>query len=123
MHVIRKNLWFVIAIALLAGGCKKDGENPTPTDDNEAITTVRLTLTSQTTPLQTVTATVENLNTCADFSRAALTLKTNTTYTGAISLLDKTKTPTLDVSAEVKEEANEHLLFTPLRRRPARLHP
>jgi hypothetical protein len=116
MQAIRKNLWFVLAISLLAGGCKKEEENPTPTDGNEAITTATLTLTSQTMPVETVTATVESLNTNADFSRAALTLKANTTYAGVITLLDKTKTPTLDVSADVKKEANEHLLvytFTP----------
>ena len=87
MHGSRKNLWFLLAIALLAGGCKKDEENPTPTDDNEAITTI--TLTSQTTLVQTVTAVVENSNTTADLSRA--TLKANTTYTGTINLLYKTK--------------------------------
>lgn len=122
MQVIGRNLWFVLAIALLAGACEKDVESPAPTDDNEAITTATLTLTSQTTPVQTVTATVENLNTSADFSRATLTLLPNTTYVGAITLLDKTKIPTLDVSAEVKEEANEHLFvytFTPATSSPA----
>lgn len=117
-----KTIWFVLFVALLAGACKKNEENVAPTDDNEAITTATLTLTSQTTPVQTVTATVENLNTNADFSRASLTLRANTTYTGAISLLDKTKTPTLDVSAEVKDEANEHLFvytFTPATGSPA----
>lgn len=124
MYKIRKSLWFVLAISLFAGGCKKEEENPTPTDDNEAITTATLTLTSQTTPVQTLTATVENLNSSADFSRASLTLLANTTYTGSISLLDKTKSPTLDVSAEVKEEANEHLFvytFTPTNGSPASL--
>lgn len=119
---MRRNLWIVLAVSLLAGACKKDEENPAPTDDNEAITTATLTLTSQTTPVQTVTATVENLNTTADFSRATLTLRANTIYTGAVTLLDKTKTPTLDVSAEVKDEANEHLViytFTPATGSPA----
>lgn len=120
MRVIRRNGWVVLAVSLLAGACKNDEE--TPTDDNEAITTATLTLTSQTTPVQTVTATVENLNTNADFSQATLNLSANTTYTGAITLLDKTKTPTLDVSAEVKGEANEHLFiytFTPATSSPA----
>lgn len=122
MQSIRRGLWTVLAISLLAGACKKDEDNPAPTDDNEAITTATLTLTSQTTPVQTLTATVENLNTTADVSRAALTLRANTTYTGAVTLLDKTKTPTLDVSAEVKSEANEHLFiytFTPATGSPA----
>ncbi|GAB2604162.1 hypothetical protein GCM10027190_59630 [Spirosoma areae] len=81
-------------------------------------------MTSQTKPLQTVTATVENLNTTADFSRTTLTLRANTTYTGAVVLLDKTKIPILAVSAEVKSEANEHLFlytFTPATGSPASL--
>ena len=72
--------------------------------------------------MQTVTATVENLNTNADLSRATLTLRANTTYAGTLTLLDKTKSPTLDVSAEIKAEANEHLLvytFTPATGSPA----
>lgn len=122
MQPIKSSLWIILAVSFLAGACKKDVENPAPIDDNEAITTAMLTLTSQTTPVQTVTATVENLNASADFSRATLNLKPNTTYTGAISLLDKTKTPTLDVSAEVKGEANEHFFiytFTPATSSPA----
>lgn len=124
MQPIKNTLWVILAVSFLAGSCKKDVENPTPVDDNEAITTATLTLTSQTTPVQTVTATIENLNTSADLSRATLNLKPNTTYTGAISLLDKTKSPTLDVSAEVKEEANEHFFvytFTPATGSPASL--
>lgn len=114
MFLFRKPLFIALSLALLAGACTKDVENPTPTDDNEAITTATLTLTSQTTPVQTVTATIDNLNTTADLSKAALNLKPNTTYAGTITLLDKTKTPTLDVSAEVKKEANEHLfVYTP----------
>lgn len=122
MKLIKQSLLLLMAFSFLAGACKKDEENPDPANDNEAITTAILTLTSQTTPVQTVTATVENLNTSADFSRATLTLRANTTYTGMVTLLDKTKTPTLDVSAEVKKEANEHLLtytFSPATGSPA----
>jgi len=122
MQPMKSTLWIILSVSLLAVACNEDVENPTPTDDNEAITTATLTLTSQTTPVQTVTATIENLNTSADFSRATLNLRPNTAYTGAISLLDKTKTPALDVSAEVKKEANEHLFvytFTPVTGSPA----
>jgi len=114
MNTMKKSLLLLLPAALLLGSCNKDEQNVAPTGDNEAITTATLTLTSQTTPVQTVTATVENLNTSADFSKAALLLRPNTTYTGTITLLDKTKTPTLDVSAAVKKEANEHLVvYTP----------
>ncbi len=101
-------------VVLLAGACKNDEENVAPTDDNEAITTATLTLTNKATPGDVVTATIDNLNTTADTSKASLNLKANTVYTGVLTLLDKTKTPTLDVSAEVKGEANEHLfVYTP----------
>ncbi len=122
MQSIKQRLWVILVVSFLAGACNNDEENPDPANDNEAITTATLTLTSQTTPVQTVTATVENLNTSADFSRATLMLRANTTYTGAVTLLDKTKTPTSDVSAEVKKEANEHLLiytFSPATGSPA----
>lgn len=109
MNLIRQSLLFLLPVALLAGGCKKDEQTVAPTEDNEVITTATLTLTSQTTPTESISATVENLNNNADLSRATLNLRANTTYTGVVSLLNKTVTPALDVTAEIKEKANEHL--------------
>ncbi|NEU67734.1 hypothetical protein [Spirosoma agri] len=109
MQVVKKVLWMVVPVMLLAGACSKDEQNVAPTDDNEAITTATLTLINKATPTEVVTATIENLNTTADFSKATLTLKANTTYSGVVTLFDKTKTPTLDATAEIKEKANEHL--------------
>lgn len=114
MKQVKIQLIWLACVVLLAGACKKDEEEVAPTDDNEAITTAILTLTNKTLPSDVVTATIDNLNTTADFSKATLNLKANTMYAGVITLLDKTKTPALDVSAEVKGEANEHLLvYTP----------
>ncbi|MVM37057.1 hypothetical protein GO730_04255 [Spirosoma sp. HMF3257] len=114
MKYLKNQLVWFSCVALLAGACNKDEQNVAPTDDNEAITTATLTLTNKATPTESVTATIENLNTTADFSKATLSLKANTTYTGVITLLDKTKTPVLDATAEIKEKANEHLfVYTP----------
>ena len=116
MNLFRKLPVLFISLTLATGACKKDEQNVAPTNDNEAITTATLTLTNKATPTESVTATIENLNTTADFSKATLTLKANTTYSGVISLLDKTKTPTLDATAEIREKANEHLFvytYTP----------
>ena len=114
MKQIRNQLIWLSCVVLLAGACKNDEENVAPTDDNEVITTATLTLTNKTTPGEVVTATIDNLNTIADSSKGTVNLKANTTYTGVVTLLDKTKTPTLDVSAQVKGEANEHLfIYTP----------
>ncbi len=87
----------------------KDEQNVAPTGDNEAITTATLTLTNKALPTDIVTATVENLNTSADFTQATLNLKANTTYTGVVTLLNKAIMPTLDATEEIKEKPNEHL--------------
>ncbi|ADB37984.1 hypothetical protein [Spirosoma linguale] len=114
MTYTRKPLLFIAFLTLFAGACKNDEENVAPTDDNEAITTATLTLTNKAVPTEIVTATIDNLNTTADFSKATLTLKANTTYTGVVTLLDKTKPPVLDATAEIREKANEHLfVYTP----------
>ncbi|SOD81892.1 hypothetical protein [Spirosoma fluviale] len=114
MMYTRKPFMFIAFLTLLAGACKNDEANVAPTDDNEAITTVTLTLTNKAVPTEIVTATIDNLNTTADFSKATLNLKANTTYTGVVTLLDKTKTPALDATAEIREKANEHLfVYTP----------
>jgi hypothetical protein len=110
----KKLLFLLLPVVMLSQACKKDEENVAPTDDNEAITTATITLTNKAVPTEVVTATIDNLNTQADFNKATLNLKANTTYTGAITLFDKTKTPVLDVSAGIKTEANEHLfVYTP----------
>lgn len=110
MNLFRKALVLLIPVALMAG-CKNDEENVDPSNPNEAITTATLTLTNKTTPTESVSATIDNLNTTADLSKATLTLKANTTYTGVVTLLDKTKTPTRNASEEVLGEANEHLFI------------
>lgn len=106
-------LLLLLPALLLLNGCKE--KEVAPTDDNEAITTATLSLTNAAIATEVITATVENLNTTANFSKATLTLKPNTTYNARVLLTDKTKTPALDVSAEIKKEANEHLfIFTPV---------
>jgi len=107
-------LGMVLAVSLLAGACKNDEQTVAPTDDNEAITTAILSLTNTASTQDVVTATIENINTTADFTKATLTLKANATYSGAVQLYDKTQTPTLDATVEIREKANEHLfVYTP----------
>ncbi|GAB4026661.1 hypothetical protein [Spirosoma koreense] len=114
MPSVRKALWALIAVSLLAGACKHDEENVAPTDDNEAITTATLSLTNTANAQDVVTATIEAINTSPDFTKATLNLKANATYSGAIQLYDKTQTPTLDATVEIREKANEHLfVYTP----------
>ena len=113
MNLTKQSLLLMLPALLLLNGCKE--KDVAPTNDNEAITTATLSLTNAANPTEVITATVESLNTTADFSKATLTLKPNTTYNARVSLTDKTKAPALDISAEIKKEANEHLfIFTPV---------
>lgn len=116
MQFLKKSLWFVLVVSLLVGACNKDEQNVAPTDDNEAITTAILSLTNAANAQDIVTATVENLNSTIspDFTKATLNLKADATYSGTIQLYDKTQTPTLDATEEIREKANEHLfVYTP----------
>lgn len=114
MQSVNKALWTVLAVSSLFGACKNEEKNVTPTGGNEAITTAILSLTNAANAQDVATATIENIHTTADFSKATLNLKANATYSGSVQLYDKTQTPTVDATAEIKEKANEHLfVYTP----------
>ena len=119
MHTPHKNAFSRLALlALLAtttlfSACKKDNnDDPTPDDDNEQITTVTYTLTP-TSGGAPVSVTYKDAD--GDGGAAptigTLTLTANTTYTGVLTLLDETKTPVVNTSAEILEEADEHIFF------------
>ena len=123
MHTPHKNIFSRFALlALLTAttlfsACKKDNDNddPTPDDDNEQITTVTYTLTptSGGTPVSVTYKDVDGDGGTPP-TIGTLTLAANTTYTGVLTLLDETKTPAVNTSAEILEEADEHLfVFTP----------
>jgi hypothetical protein len=112
---------FLVGALLLAGlaGCNKDEEVVTPSVENEAVTTMTLTVTNAALATDTQTATWEQLldaqgnpvSTGPNVSQANLTLKPNTTYNVTLGLLDKTQTPAFNVAAEIKDRANIHSFF------------
>jgi hypothetical protein len=118
MHTPSKNPLFrtmllaLLAAAPLFSACNNDDDEPTPDDDNEQITTLIYTLTpvGGGTP---VSATYRDLDGDggADATITPLALAANTTYTGKLRLLDETKNPVVDTSAEILEEADEHLFW------------
>jgi hypothetical protein len=101
----------LLATPLLATSCKNDDDNPTPDDENELITTVRYTLTPAGggTPL---TVEYKDLDGAGGNAPVIgnLTLAANTTYTGALTFLDESKNPADNITAEVNEESDEHLV-------------
>ena len=118
MHTPSKNPLFrtmllaLLAAAPLFSACNNDDDDQTPDDDNEQITTLIYTLT----PVgggAPVSATYRDLDGDGGTAptRTSLTLAANTTYTGVLTLRDETKNPVVDTSAEILEEADEHLFW------------
>ncbi|QNH64222.1 hypothetical protein H4317_17825 [Hymenobacter sediminicola] len=107
----------LLVAAPLFSACKDDNEDPKPDADNEQITTVIYTLTPQSggAPLFIQYRDPDgDGGTPATITPATLTLVPNTTYTGSLTLLDETKTPAENITAEILEESDEHLfVFTP----------
>jgi hypothetical protein len=89
-----------------------DKEDPEPVNEEEVITTVRVTLVPEGGG-DTVTLTFFDADGPLGDSDPAITtsgpLKASTAYAAAIELLNDTVSPGINVSAEVAEEGSEHL--------------
>lgn len=110
-HCCKWPLVFTLPL-LLFWGCEDDPTNPQNGNEQELITTVTLTLTENGTS-NIVTATFRDLD--GDGGAAptisTLTLKAGSAYTGRIELLDESKNPAENITAEVEEEADAHQFF------------
>lgn len=103
----KNNYLFGFALAAILGiqSCKKDHDH----DESELITTVKISLTS---PSGTVvSASWKDLSPNEPLGQTVgtLNLDSGLVYNGKVELLDETKTPADDISAEVKKEADDHL--------------
>ncbi len=98
----------------LAVSCKP--ENPEP-DESELITTVRMTFKDSTGAAPDTSFLFrdpdgEGGNAPVQFD--SIRLENNKTYYTSIALIDESKAPAVDITAEVREEANDHLfIFKP----------
>lgn len=111
MKNILKLKWASLALLfVLAISC--DNDDPEPVNEEELITTVKLTFT----PSGGGTAVVATFQ---DFDGAGgnspiitnPTLAANTSYSVTVQFLDETQNPSEDVTEEVEEEAEEHQVF------------
>ena len=117
---MRKQILAFSAIAIAAtmtwSACKKSETVVSPpAPSNEFLTTVRLVATNEANASDVVTASWVDLtpddNNPPDTSNAILNLKPNAVYDVKVLFLDETQTPAGDITAELKERQNYHLLF------------
>jgi hypothetical protein len=102
-----------IFIALLAlNGCKSD-DTTKKVDEQELLTTVRLTYTNQANITDIVKVTWKDIDGAGGAAPIIdnLNLKANTTYTVAVEVLDESKTPAENKTPEILSEGAEHQFF------------
>lgn len=108
-----KKVLTLAALALVFAACKKE-KNEEPTENaNEEITTLTLTFVNNSNSADVVTAVWKDLDGPGGTAPVItpITLKKNTTYTLATTLLDERMNPAADVTAEIEEEGDEHRVF------------
>lgn len=113
-----KILATISAVVIMFNACKKEEQTVAPPDpENEVITTVKLVATNVADAADVVTAQWKDLTPNdgnPDLTQATLTLKKDAVYNVAVSFLDETKTPADDITLEITDRANYHLIcYTP----------
>jgi len=117
MKNLIKSILILVSGGIVLLSCNKDEQVVSPTISNEALTTVQLQLVNIADASDKPTAQWEQLLNKSgnplpvDVSNADLTLKVNATYNATLVLLDKTQTPVLNISVEIKARSNYHLFF------------
>lgn len=104
---------FIIALSITA--CEKDPvKNPQPVNEEELITTIKLTFTDSADVNNVVTAMFKDADGeggNAPGQHDTIRLAANKTYFTSIEILDESKNPAEDITEEVKEERDEHMFF------------
>ena len=108
----KKILILNLLLSLFLLNCKpKDIEAE---DENELITTVKLNFATGGTTQTFIFSDPDGDGGKAPVKFETVNLKSNTTYTMTIELLDESKTPIINISNEVSTERDEHLfIYTP----------
>ena len=96
----------------LSSSCSDDDNDPIPVDEEEVITTMNVTLTAS----GSATVTLQSQDLDGDGPNAPIitisgNLEANTSYSGAMELLNETETPADNITTEVAEEDEEHQFF------------
>ncbi|WP_210489719.1 hypothetical protein [Rufibacter aurantiacus] len=108
---LKPSLALLFTASVFMTSCSND-EDPIPTNEEELITTLQLTMIPQGGGA-TVTATYRDLD--GDGGQAptvtGATLAANKTYDVSVKVMDESKNPAEDITEEVEEEGDEHQFF------------
>ncbi len=106
-----KGLLSLMLAVLVMTGCSSD--DPDPVDEPELITTLNVTFTNTANASDVVTASFRDLDGEGgnDGVTTNPTLSADATYTVTLEFLNESETPAEDITAEVREEDEEHQVF------------
>ncbi len=92
--------------------CSKDEQAVAPpVPGNEFLTTVQLIVTNTADATDTKTVSVKQLpGQAIDLTKATLNLKKNAVYNAQVKFLDETKSPAGDVTTDISDRKNYHLI-------------
>ncbi len=98
--------------SLLLVSCNNDDNDPAPVNEEEVITTLTVVLT----PQSGTAVTLRSQDLDGDGPNAPVVtvsgpLAENSSYSGAITVLNETESPAEDITLEVEEEDDEHQFF------------
>lgn len=108
----RKLLSTLIVGGILFASCSNDDDNPAPINEEELITTMKVSLVEGT---NTITLMVKDEDGAEGPAKPVIevsgNLKANTTYNGSVELLNESETPIESINEEIEAEADEHQFF------------
>jgi hypothetical protein len=115
MHIKQFILFSLISIALFfAEACKKDGDDPSdpnvPQNEPETITSVRLTFSGEDASVATYNWRDADGPGGGSPSVDSILLTIGVEYSVSVTFWDESKDPPQDLTEEVREEADEHIL-------------
>ena len=110
-----KKLYFLATVlfTILLASCSKDNETPEAVNEEELITTLKVTLVpvSEGNTIVLTTRDLDGDGPNEPVVTVSSNLTAGVTYNGTIELLDETKSPADNITEEVEEEADEHQFF------------
>ena len=110
-NALKIKVSMLAVLALTFTACKND--DPKPPNEQELITTVKLTFTNTSNASDKVEATWRDIDGEGgnDPKIDKLSLKAESTYNVTVTFWDETKKPAEDVTKEIKAEDDEHQVF------------
>lgn len=106
-----KNLKLLFASLITVTFVSCSNDDPSPVNEEEVITTVRVTLVNGGNTITLQSQDLDGDGPNAPIVTVSGNLDTNTTYTGTIEFLNELENPAEDITLEVEEEGTEHQVF------------